>query len=175
MLTVLIEAADDAPALGGTLASLVSGAVEGLVREVVVLDVGLDAGTRKVADHAGCKVAPASGLAAVVSAAKGEWLLLIEAGARLSPDWIESVHEHLAEVEAGTRTPRAARFSRAARDRPGLLARWRQRRTALAEGLILPKPQAVGLSKSGCSIEAMGKGVASTRLEATIRPALRKA
>ncbi|KQT54731.1 hypothetical protein ASG43_03975 [Aureimonas sp. Leaf454] len=171
MLTVFIEAADDAPALGGTLASLVSGAVEGLVRDVVVLDAGLDAGTRKVADHAGCRVAPAGDLAAVVAGAKGEWILLIEAGARLSSDWIEDVQAHVAEVEGGTRTPHAARFSRAKRDRPGFFARFGQKRTALAEALLLPKAQAVGLSKASQSLETMGRGVAATRLEATIRPA----
>ena len=174
MLTVLIEAADDAPALGGTLTSLVSGAVDGLVREVVVLDAGLDAATRRVADHAGCRIADAADLVSVVSNAKGDWLLLVETGARLTPDWIESVHEHLAAAEGGTRTPRAARFSRTARDRPGFFARLGGRGTALAEALVLPKAQAVGLAKAGRSLEAMAKGVASTRLEATIRPAARK-
>ncbi|KQT69633.1 MULTISPECIES: hypothetical protein [unclassified Aureimonas] len=173
MLTVLIEAGDDAPALGTSLASLVSGAVEGLVREVVVLDVGMDAGTRKVADHAGCRVAPAADLSAVVAAAKGDWLLLIEAGSRLSSDWIEDVTVHLSEVERGTRTPHAARFSRSTQDRPSFLARLRQKRTALTEGLLLPKAQAVGLSKSAASIEAMAKGVATTRLNAAIRVAAR--
>lgn len=174
MLTVLIEAADDAPALGTSLASLVSGAVEGLVREVIVLDVGMNAGTRKVADHAGCRIAPAADLVPVVAGAKGEWLLLVEAGARLSSDWIEDVTVHISEVERGTRTPRAARFSRNAQDRPSFLARLRQKRTALTEALLLPKAQAVGLAKSAGSIEGMAKGVASTKLNATIRPAVRK-
>lgn len=174
MLTVLIEAADDASALGASLASLVAGAVEGIVREVVVLDVGMDAGTRKVADHAGCRIAPAGDLSSVVAGAKGEWLLLLEAGSRLSSDWIEDVADHIAEVERGSRTPRAARFSRSAQDRPSFLARLRQKRTALTEGLLLPKAQGVGLAKSAGSIEGMARGVATTRLDATIRAAVKK-
>ena len=47
MLTVLIDAADDPNGLALTLATLVPGAVEGLVRDVVVIDRGLDAATRK--------------------------------------------------------------------------------------------------------------------------------
>ncbi|RYE82807.1 MAG: glycosyl transferase family 2, partial [Hyphomicrobiales bacterium] len=47
MLTVLIDAAEDPNGLALTLSTLVAGAVEGLVREVVVIDRGLDDATRK--------------------------------------------------------------------------------------------------------------------------------
>ena len=55
MLTVLIHGADDAPAFAQTLSPLVSGAVEGILRDVVVLDVAGD-DVRRVADNAGCRL-----------------------------------------------------------------------------------------------------------------------
>ena len=73
MLTVLLEVRnDDAEALGATLASLVPAAVDGLVREVVVLDGGMGPAAQKIADDAGCVIRPAQELADVVSDAKGD-------------------------------------------------------------------------------------------------------
>lgn len=172
MLSVLIEAGDDQAALGASLATLVPGAIEGLVREVVVIDGGLDAATRKVAHHAGCRIVPANALAATVASVRGEWLLLIEPGARLSTDWIDAVEQHLSDVADRDLTPRAARFSRSKRDRPSLVARFFQKRTALTEGLLLPKAQAIGLAKRGKTLEEIANGIATRRLEATLRPRL---
>ncbi|WP_210251297.1 glycosyltransferase family protein [Aureimonas psammosilenae] len=166
-MTVLIECGEDAGALAASLATLVPGAVDGLVREVVVLDRGLDAGTRKVADHAGCRIAEGEQLAQVVFAAKGEWLLLIEPGARLAPGWIEGVAAHLGDVLAGA-LPKAARFSVSPHDRRGLMSRFLRRRSVLADGLLLPK---AGLApRASQELEDLAKGVAARRLEATIRP-----
>lgn len=170
MLTILIEAAEDQAALGTTLATLVPGAIEGLVREVVVLDRGLDAATRKVADHAGCRISGGEPLSAVVAAAKGDWLLLLEPGARLSVEWIDAVTAHIGDVEEGSTTPQAARFSHSRRDRPGVLGRFFQTRRALSEGLLLRKVQALGLAARRTSLEDMAKGLASRRLEASLRP-----
>lgn len=169
MMTVMIECGTDAGPLGSSLATLVPGAIEGLVREVVVIDAGLDASTRKVADHAGCRIVPREALAETVSAARGEWLMLMEPGARLAVEWIEGVAAHLADVEAGA-TPRPARFSPSRGDRPRFLQRLARRSTALANGLILPKAQAVGLARSRTSLEEMAKGLASKRLATAIRP-----
>ncbi|BDA83052.1 glycosyl transferase family 2 [Aureimonas sp. SA4125] len=172
MVSVMIEAGEDPHALAASLSTLVAGAVEGMVREVVVIDRGLDAATREIADHAGCRIVPGSDLAGTVSASRGDWVLLLEAGARLSLDWVEAVATHIGDVEKRGLTPRAARFSRAKRDRPGLLARLTGRRTALVEGLLVPKPQAIGLAKRAATLEAMGRGVATTRLVASLRPRL---
>jgi hypothetical protein len=172
MVSVFIEAGEDPHALAASLSTLVSGAVEGMVREVVVIDRGLDAATRKVADHAGCRIATGESLSGIVALSRGNWLLLLEAGARLSLDWTEAVATHIGDVESRALTPRAARFSRAKRDQPGFFARFTGRRTALVEGLLVPKPQAVGLAKGADTLEAMAKGLATTRLAATVRPRL---
>ncbi|MDP3898731.1 MAG: glycosyltransferase, partial [Mesorhizobium sp.] len=52
MLTVVIETRNEEEALARTLASLVGGSVEGVVREVMVHDRGSTDHTVLVADHA---------------------------------------------------------------------------------------------------------------------------
>ena len=165
LVTVLIECGADAARLGETLASLVPGAVEGLVRGVVVLDRGLDPAAWAVADQAGCDVLPADRLTHAVTNAKGDWLLVLEPGARLVSGWIEGVAEHL----CGGATPRAARFLPARRDRPRFLQRLR-RSPPLRDGLLLPKDQAIGLARSRRSLADIATGLATVRLEAEIRP-----
>ena len=172
MLTVLLEAGADPAALGATLATLVPGAIEGLVREVVVVDRGLDAATREVADDAGCRIVSGAALADAIRMARGEWLLLLEPGARLSPGWIDSVGAHFGDAAAGPRSPRAARFSRARQDRPSVWARMTRRASALSDGLLLPKADALARlePKAEGSLQDIAKGLATIRLDATLRP-----
>ncbi|TIT31983.1 MAG: glycosyltransferase, partial [Mesorhizobium sp.] len=54
MLSVLIQTLNDEERLARTLASLIGGAVEGVVRDVVVCDGGSTDQTHRVAEHAGC-------------------------------------------------------------------------------------------------------------------------
>lgn len=172
MLTVLLEAGADQAALGATLATLVPGAIEGLVREVVVVDRGFDAGTRTVADGAGCRIVPGAALADAIRLARGEWLLLLEPGARLSAGWLESVGAHLGDAAAGLGTPRTARFSRARQDRPGVWARLTRRASALSDGLLLSKAEALarlGPTADG-GLQDIARGLAAIRLDATLRP-----
>ena len=116
MLSVIIETKDDEDGLARTLAPLVSAVVEGLVREVIVCDGGSTDGTLKVADHAGCRVVSGE-IAEAIRAAKSEWLLLLEPGARLTGDWQEPVAVHIA------RNTMPANFSRNRESRPRLFAR----------------------------------------------------
>ena len=53
-LSVLIETKENEDGLARTLSSLVGGAVEGVVREVIVCDRGSTDQTYCVAEHAGC-------------------------------------------------------------------------------------------------------------------------
>nr|WP_102960424.1 glycosyl transferase family 2 [Mangrovicella endophytica] len=170
MLSVFIEAGSDAGQLAQSLASLVPGAVEGLVREVLVIEDGLGPDGRKVADHAGCRLVANAELPSVLPQAKGDWLMLIEPGARLLPGWIEALGEHIADVERGVASPEAARFSPSRLDRLPFLQRVRQRRGPLADGLVLRKSQALGLVKRQPSLNAMARGLATSRLRAEIRP-----
>lgn len=140
MLSVVIETLDDEDALARTLASLVGAAVEGVVREVVVCDRGSSDRTGLVAEHAGCVWLERADMAEAVRRAKGDWLLIIEPGARLESGWTEAVLRHVAEAGG------PARFSPSRIGRPGLLARLFAPRRPLAAGLLIQKRQAAALA-----------------------------
>jgi glycosyltransferase involved in cell wall biosynthesis len=116
MLTVLIETQNDEDGLTRTLASLIGGAVEGVVRDVIVCDRGSTDQTHRVAEHAGCNFISGGGVAAGIRQAKGEWLLMLEPGARLVDGWMEPV---LGRAAAGRRSFRAP-----SRGRPRLPRGW---------------------------------------------------
>jgi glycosyltransferase involved in cell wall biosynthesis len=168
MLTVVIETRNDEEALARTLASLVGAAVEGIVRDVIVCDRGSTDQTHRVAELAGCSYVAEGGIAAALRQAKGEWILLLEPGARLSEGWSESVIGHV------TRLTMPARFSRSRSDRRPFLSRILTSRTALSEGLVIRKGQAISLSGAARTAEALARGLASKRLEAEIRVAERR-
>lgn len=161
MLTVLIETKDDEAGLARTLASLVGGAVEGVVRDVIVCDAGSTDQTHRVAEHAGCSYI-AGGVAAGIRQAKGDWLLILEPGARLADGWTESVVAHVARMAM------PARFSRARASRLPFLSRAFARPTALAEGLVIATRQAAALSKTATSAEALARGLATRKLDGEI-------
>ena len=161
MLSVLIETRNDEEGLARTLASLIGGAVEGVVRDVIVCDTGSTDQTHRVAEHAGCQYVT-GGIAAGIRQAKGDWLLLVEPGARLVEGWIDAVVAHTA------RQTMPARFSRARGSRTPFLARVFSANRALADGLVISKRQAASLSKSAGSAEALARGLATRKLEAEI-------
>ncbi|MER9666625.1 glycosyltransferase [Mesorhizobium sp. M0185] len=167
MLSVLIETLNDEEGLARTLASLIGGAVEGVVRDVLVCDTGSTDQTHRVAEHAGCHYV-SGGIAAGIRQAKGDWLLLLEPGARLGEGWIDEVVAHIA------RQTMAARFSRARGSRAPFLSRVFAGNRALAEGLVISKRQAVALSKNARSAEAIARGLATRSLHAEIWVAPRK-
>jgi hypothetical protein len=165
MLSVLIETMNDEATLPATLASLVGGVVDGAVREVIVCDRGSTDQTGRIADLAGCTWLESGGLAAGVGRAKGEWLLFVEPGARLIEGWTEPVRAHT------TRYRIPAHFTRSRIDRPPFLSRVFSGNRALANGLLIPKGQALALSKQARSAEAMARGLAMRRLTSEIRVA----
>ena len=161
MLSVLIETRNDEEGLARTLASLIGGAVEGVVRDVIVCDTGSTDQTHRVAEHAGCQYVT-GGIAAGIRQAKGDWLLLVEPGARLVEGWIDAVVAHTA------RQTMPARFSRARGSRTPFLARVFSGNRALADGLLISKLQAAASAKSAGSAEAIARGLATKRLDAEI-------
>ena len=167
MISVLIETQNDEEALARTLSTLVGGAVEGVVREVIVCDRGSTDHTHKVAEHAGC-VFVAGTAAAGVRQAKGDWLLLLEPGARMVEGWIDSVATHTRKATI------AGRFTRSRAHRSPFLSRVFPGNRALTEGLLIRKAQAASLSRSGQDAEAIGRGLATKRLEGEIIVAERR-
>lgn len=167
MLSVLIETRNDEEALARTLATLVGGAVEGVVRDVIVFDRGSTDGTRRVADHTGCTLAT-GGLGAAIAQAKGDWLLVLEPGARLVDGWGDEAAAHVA------RFTMPARFSRTRAGRTPFLSRAFRRKSALTQGLLIAKRQASSLAHRVDSTEALARGLAMKTLPAEIWPAARQ-
>src|SRR5919199_13336 len=92
MISVVIPTLDAEATLVASLAPLVSGVAEGLVREAVVADGGSTDATREIADAAGCRVVSAARgrgaqLAAGAAVARWPWLLFLHADTVLEEGW----------------------------------------------------------------------------------------
>src|SRR5690606_30030883 len=158
MLTVMMECQDHEAELAHTLASLVPAAVEGLVSDVIVLDHGSRDGSARVADAAGCRFHDEWELPDIVSSARGEWLLLVEPGARIQQGWADEVHEHIS-LKA---TP--ARFAMARRHLRPFLNRILVRPTPLERGVLVSKGQVQAPVGSGKALSALAAGLALAQL-----------
>ena len=165
MLTVVMECRDHEAELAQTLSGLVSGAVEGLVGDVAVLDRGSSDGSARVADAAGCRFYRDWVLSDVLLAARGEWLLFIEPGARLQKGWIDEVMEYIAS------SSRPARFSLARHCRRPFLKRIVGRAQPLEHGLLLTKRQALDAVAPGMDVKALVTGLKAVRLSSELIPA----
>jgi hypothetical protein len=162
MLSALIETRDDEEGLARTLATLVGGSVEGLLRDVIVSDRGSGDGTHEVAEHAGCVWLSKPGLAETIRLARGEWLLFLEPGARLAEGWVDAAAAHMAKAAM------PARFARSRTSRAPFLSRVFARPSLLAQGLLIPKARALALAKSASDAEALARGLAVRTLRAEI-------
>lgn len=168
MLTVLIETKDQEEPLARTLASLVDGAVDGIVKDVIVRDLGSTDQTCKVAEHAGCRWMTGTEIGACIEQARADWLLLLEPGARLMEGWVEDATDHIA------RHSDPARFSPSELNRKNVLLRLFDRATPLSAGLLITRKQALDRLNKGQAMANLAKGLASRRLHAGIIPADRK-
>jgi hypothetical protein len=164
MLTVLLECRDNEPELAYTLAVLVSGAVDGLVSDVIVLDHGSRDGSARVADAAGCRFVDKWELNDVLRTARGDWIMLLEPGARPQSGWIEEILEHASL----SRNP--ARFTPSSRFRRPFFKRWK-RSGALELGFLMPKREASALAKPGMGLTGLAKASSVRKLRAELIPA----
>ncbi len=142
MLSTLVLAPPvaDAPrrasALLRTLAALVPAAVEGVVRDVTLLQVGDAGSVAGIADEAGCQIIeepdfPAA-LARGVAGARSPWIFVVKAGTVPSRLFGEEAAQAL---ETSLRTGGALLL----REQPtGVLARWFPSLAPVA-GVILPR------------------------------------
>ncbi len=99
MLHALIIADVSAEALAQTLADLVPGAVEGVVkRATVAAPLEADEALFEVADDAGAgftRLAGGFGARAAAICDKGDWLMVLSAGTRLPYGWHAAAADHL--------------------------------------------------------------------------------
>ncbi len=170
MLSVIIPTKNNETGLVRTLSALVPAAVEGLVREVIVIDLGSADQTHRIAEHAGCRIFPAEDMALAITSAKGEWIMFLEPGAKPAGEWMEHVSIHVSQG----RTP--ARFSAAREGRLPFFQRILGRKSALRDGLIISKSQATALMKNKKVPPFLKKRLPARRIGATlnIAPVSRK-
>lgn len=164
MLSVVIETKNSDAALARTLAGLVGAAVEGIVRDVLVIDRGSTDGTIEVAEAAGCSLL-GSDLRDCLPNARGEWLLFLEPGSQLCEGWMEAVVSHA----GNSRTP--ARFR--ALPRGGILRRLLCRRRGIALGLLISRSDAAKRVHDARTAEVLASKVRKRTLGASIIPAQR--
>jgi len=135
MISVIIPTLNAEASLTDTLAALVPAAVDGLIREVIVVDGGSEDHTAAIADGAGATFTSSSGgrgpqLAAGAALARFPWLLFLHADTILDPGWERDVSAFMERVDRGVRPPAAAAF-RFALDDAGLRPRLLERLVAL--------------------------------------------
>jgi len=153
MISVVIPALNAEASLPGTLSALIPATVEGLVREVIVVDGGSQDHTRDIADAAGAEIVVASPnrggqLMAGAARAKHPWLLFLHADTMLDTGWEREAGHFMERVDGGRLKPAAAAF-RFALDDDGLAPRCleglvRMRCTTLRlpygdQGLLIPR------------------------------------
>ena len=115
MISVVIPTLNADDGLAACLTALVPAVVDGLIREVVVVDGGSSDRTLKIIEQSGAELvrsAPGRGeqLAAGAARARGNWLLFLHADTVLEPGWEREVATLIERVDTGRRKPSAAAF-----------------------------------------------------------------
>jgi glycosyltransferase involved in cell wall biosynthesis len=140
MLSVIIPTHDSENALVASLAALVPGAMDGLVREVIVADGGSRDGTATVADVAGCNFALIDGplgrrLKMAAKTARAPWLFFLRPGAMPEAAWTGEIRRF---VERSPPDARAAVLRRGRAAQPAL----KEVLSLVAAALgVLPRPE----------------------------------
>jgi rSAM/selenodomain-associated transferase 2 len=153
MISVVIPTLNAESGLTACLSALVPATVDGLVREVVIVDGGSTDRTLLVADQAGTRVIqslPGRGrqLQAGAKAARFNWILFVHADTVLELGWEREVADFIERVDTGQRQEAAAVF-RFALDDVGFLPRFVEAGVALRthamrlpygdQGLLIPR------------------------------------
>ncbi|MBN9248682.1 MAG: TIGR04283 family arsenosugar biosynthesis glycosyltransferase [Hyphomicrobium sp.] len=116
MISVIIPARNAERTLAATLSALVPSAVDGLVKQVIVVDGGSTDSTAEVADQAGADVVVSTRerggqLAQGAAMARFPWLLFLHPGTVLEEDWDRSAIAFMRGVDLGERAPSAGAFT----------------------------------------------------------------
>lgn len=150
MLSALVHANSTPGALAVTLSSLVSAVAEGLVSHAVVIVPTADPAAERIADAMGASVITAASgpWQAAANTARGDWVLLLEAGETPGYGWIAAVERHLlqqtAERPLSALLP-ASGFANGLRERLTLMIAPDKLRT----GLISPRRHAANGTNGG--------------------------
>ena len=152
MITVVIPTLNAEPSLAATLTALVPAAVDGVVRQVIVVDGGSTDRTLQIADDAGAEIVQSTcgrghQLIAGRLQARFPWLLFLHADTVLDAGWEREAANYIERVEIGQRPAAAAAF-RFALDDFGFMPRLLETGVALRcslfrlpygdQGLLIP-------------------------------------
>jgi rSAM/selenodomain-associated transferase 2 len=153
MISVIIPTLNAQDRLTATLAALVPAAVDGIVREVIVVDGGSADKTGAIAEEAGTTFLVRTGgrgyqLEVGARRAKFPWLLFLHDDTVLDGGWEREVSTFMHGVDSGSRPAAAAAF-RFGLDDVGMSPRLLERLVALRcrifrlpygdQGLLIPK------------------------------------
>lgn len=153
MLTVVIPTLNAETSLAATLTALIPGVVDGIVRQVVIVDGGSSDRTIRIAEDAGTDIVQAEQgrgrqLRTGAEAARFPWLLFLHADTVLDPGWEREAAAFIERVDVGRRPPAAAAF-RFALDDTGFLPRMIEAGVSLRctllrlpygdQGLLIPR------------------------------------
>ncbi len=153
MISVVIPTLNAEACLAETLSALVPAAVDGLVREVIVIDGGSGDATGTIADQSGANFVVRTGgrgyqLAAGAHRARFPWLLFLHADTVLEPGWERDATTFMNAIDTGKRPTAAAAF-RLTFDDSGLWPRLIERCVAMRcalfrlpygdQGVLIPK------------------------------------
>lgn len=97
MISVVLVASEDLPSLAAQMAMLVPAAVDGLVKEVILVADG-EPGVEALAEDSGARLVNASSdqLAAGAAVARADWILTLRSAPVLREGWREPLEKHLA-------------------------------------------------------------------------------
>jgi len=165
MLTVIMECKNQEAALAQTLSVLVTGAVQGLISDVILLDGGSTDGTAKVADLAGCRFHQEWELSDIIRSARGEWILFLQTGARPQSGWVDEILEFASIAQM------PARFSPSPVWRRPFLERLRAKSKPLERGFLISKRQAMALARPSMTVDQISNGLAVKTLRTELVPA----
>lgn len=115
MISVIVPTLNSEAGLGAALTALVPAAVEGIVREVIVVDAGSTDRTLMVADQAGVDVISSDAgrgpqMRAGARRARSSWLLFLHPDTVLEHGWEHEAVQFMERVDSGRRRPAAAAF-----------------------------------------------------------------
>lgn len=141
MLTAVIRADSSASALAATFSVLIPAVADGFLGHAVVVAATADREIERLADATGAVFLVAGGAAAWrlgAEQARGDWLVLLDAGDVPQTHWVQAVDRHLMLSPDQPALIGRRDLSGALRERAGLILRSRP----LRAGLVLPRRQA---------------------------------
>lgn len=138
MISVVIPTLNAEDYLARTLTSLVPGVVEGVIKEVIIVDGGSTDSTLEIAESTGCRIVDGDAARGLqlwqgCRAAKGDWLMVIHPDSQLGEGWIDEVQNHIRSY------PTQAGYFHLCFDDPSMLAKlWGELVALKARWLALP-------------------------------------